>query len=1341
MYMSGTNSKKTEQKQTKKPPVVQARQQYSLRSRQRIADEKGAGKSVKMMENKAEKKESKTTQAEMSKITENNEMLQQLVQLLTLKIRADETQKDEGKLVVENFEKIIPEFDGNNMQVVAWFQNFELNADAYGLSDKQKYVQARAKMTRTAALFLESTAVFEYNTLRTKLIEEFAKGNVSSAEINRKLAERVKHKDESFHDYLLQMKCIAARGVIDIQSVIKYVVDGLNLKSDFKFTLYGCSTFKELREKYEVYESNQTNEKEEKRQNQPSKNKYSAQPKTEKKQHCFNCGANDHLRKNCQSEVKCFRCNENGHMSRNCKAAPNMKVVYEDRRLKKLRIGDVVVEALVDTGADVSIIKEAVVNKISGVKLQQSVSTLRGLGRGMTRPLGQFNAEVKIDEMQLTHRFLVVPQDAIACDALLGYDFVAKFRVQMTAAGYEFSPPAGEETVESNQLSILNILETNTDIDTSPQYKGAVETMIGNFNAMKKTAECPIQLKIVPDANIMPFRQAPSRIAVSEAEAVKHQINEWLDTGVIRQSTSNFASRLVVVKKKDGSNRICVDYRQLNKMVLKDCFPVPVIDDVLEKLQKAKFFTVMDLENGFFHVPVEENSKKFTAFITKEGLFEFNQAPFGFRNSPAIFIRFVNHVFQKLINEDVLDLYMDDIIIHAVTADECLRKMERVFNKSAEFGLKIKWKKCHFLQTKIHFLGHIIEDGKIKPGIEKTKAIGKFPAPQNIKALQSFLGLIGFFRKFIRGCSQIAKPLTDLLRKDESFRMGSAELQSLQKLKDALTSEPVLIIYDRDASTELHTDASKDGFGVTLLQWYDDQLYPVCYWSKKTTEAESRKHSYILEAKAVYLALKKFRQYLLGISFKLIIDCAAFKQTLKKQDVPRDVAEWVVYMEQFDFEVEHRPGNRLKHVDCLSRYPPQIMVISTEISARLKKAQESDAMVKAILEILSSRPYEDFKIKGCLLYKAVEGTDVLVVPKVIEKEIITEAHKAGHFGTQKTMHSIQQNYWIPHLEGKVSKVISNCVKCIIYNKKLGKKEGFLYKIDKGAEPLYTVHVDHLGVMDVTIKQYKHIFAIVDGFTKFVWLYPTKTTSSEEVLQKLRNWSDVFGNPCRIISDRGSAFTSAAFESYVKENGIEHIWSTTGVPRGNGQVERVNRSILAIISKLSADKPDKWFKFVPKVQRVINGTTHKSTKRSPCELMFGVKMRNDADCRILQMLDDEMYNSFDEERQKTRQEAKDEIQHAQDNYKKAFDKNRKNEHGYKLGDLVAIRRTQFVAGRKLASEYLGPYEVTKMKRSGRYEVRKVGNTEGPINTATSVDNMKLWRYAEVNEEAWSSEADD
>ncbi|XP_014759408.2 uncharacterized protein LOC26514645 [Drosophila ananassae] len=460
----------------------------------------------------------------MNLVTQNNEMLQQFVQLLTLKIRADEVQKDEGKLIVENFAKIIPEFDGSNMQVKAWFQNFELNADAYGLSEKQKYVQARAKMTHTAALFLKSAIVYEYDTLREVLIDEFARVKVGSAEINKQLMERVKLKNESFHEYLLQMKRIAARGVIDTESVIKYVVDGLNLKSDFKFTLYGCSSFKELREKYEVYESNQTYEKEEKRQIQPNRSKYGAQANSGKKQHCFNCGAQDHIRKDCESEVKCFRCNESGHMAKNCGTAPKISIAYEERRLKKLCIGDIWVEALVDTGADVSIIKEAVFKKMSGVSLQQSASTLRGLGNGVTRPLGQFNAEAKIDEMKLTHRFLVVPENAMVCDALLGYDFVAKFRVKMTAAGFEFYPPTGEETVESNQLSILNVIETNTDIETPPQLKEAVETMVSEFNMMEKTAECPIELKIVPDNNIVPFRQAPSCIAANEAQAVKLQV-------------------------------------------------------------------------------------------------------------------------------------------------------------------------------------------------------------------------------------------------------------------------------------------------------------------------------------------------------------------------------------------------------------------------------------------------------------------------------------------------------------------------------------------------------------------------------------------------------------------------------------------------------------------------------------------------------------------------------------------------------------------------------------------------------------------------------------------------
>ncbi|XP_033251130.1 uncharacterized protein LOC117190179 isoform X2 [Drosophila miranda] len=245
-------------------------------------------------------------------LEENTQTLQQLVQLLSMKINADEIdKKNDAKLVVENFAKIIPEFNGENMSVQQWFINFELNAEAYGLNDKQKYVQARAKMTGTAALFLESTAVYEYGQLRHQLLQEFECERLCSAQIHNQLSMRVKMAGESFHEYILQMKRIAARGTTDTESVIRYIVDGLNLKTDYKYTLYGCSSYKQLREKYEIYERTLAVDgglAPKQKDSQPF-GKKSNFTKYERKQHCYNCGSQEHLRKDCRAALKCFRCN------------------------------------------------------------------------------------------------------------------------------------------------------------------------------------------------------------------------------------------------------------------------------------------------------------------------------------------------------------------------------------------------------------------------------------------------------------------------------------------------------------------------------------------------------------------------------------------------------------------------------------------------------------------------------------------------------------------------------------------------------------------------------------------------------------------------------------------------------------------------------------------------------------------------------------------------------------------------------------------------------------------------------------------------------------------------
>ncbi|GFW81273.1 hypothetical protein TNCV_376211 [Trichonephila clavipes] len=298
-----------------------------------------------------------------------------------------------------------------------------------------------------------------------------------------------------------------------------------------------------------------------------------------------------------------------------------------------------------------------------------------------------------------------------------------------------------------------------------------------------------------------------------------------------------------------------------------------------------------------------------------------------------------------------------------------------------------------------------------------------------------------------------------------------------------------------------------------------------------------------------------------------------------------------------------------------------------------------------------------------------------------------EIHENGHFSVGKTEEIVKQEFFIPNLTNVVKKVIVNCVPCILANKKTGKKEGFLNPISKESIPLSTYHVDFIGPLPSTNKSYQHIFTVVDAFTKFTWLYPVKTVSAESALEKLKQQQKTFGNPIRIISGRGSAFTSKLFHDYCDEENIQHLQIATGVPRGNGQVERIHRTLIPVLTKLSLDDSTKWYKYVDRLQRILNSTICRSTKWTPFELLVGNKMRNKEDILIEDLL------------------------------------RRKKASLYKEGDLVAIQRTQFGAGRKLRPKFLGPYKVTKVNPQDRYEVEKVGQHEGPNSTTTSADLMK------------------
>lgn len=474
---------------------------------------------------------------------------------------------------------------------------------------------------------------------------------------------------------------------------------------------------------------------------------------------------------------------------------------------------------------------------------------------------------------------------------------------------------------------------------------------------------------------------------------------------------------------------------------------------------------------------------------------------------------------------------------------------------------------------------------------------------------------------------------------------------------------------------------------------------------------------------AVVKSLKAWRVLLHGHRFRVVTDCKAFAETMQKKDSTPKIARWAMSLQQFDFEVIHRPGNRMKHVDALSR----VMILQVDgLLESLKKNQQNDEHIKAVVEILSGQGnYENYELKNDLLYWRVDDRQLIVVPEQMQVEILRRVHEQGHFRAKKMEDIITREFYIPKLKEKIDRFVQNCVTCILVDRKAGKQEGMLHPIPKNDLPLITLHLDHLGPMPSTNKNYRYISTIVDAFTKFVWIFPVKSTTSEETVKKLEIINALFGNPSRVITDRGTAFTGSSFTNYCKDENIEVIHTTTGVQKGNGQVERVHRIIISVLAKLSIEKPEKWYMHTNKVQQFLNKTYQRSIGTTPFQLLCGVPMKIKDDINLKQLIEQEIVDSFESDREQLREQAKQQILAVANENKRTFNAKRKQSTRYEVGDLVAIKRTQFGTGLKLQAKNVGPYKITKSKGNYRYEVQKVGNHEGPFCTSSSSDYMTKW----------------
>lgn len=1265
---------------------------------------------------------------------------------------------------VMNFRDIedsIRTYDGSdNVCVRVWVREFEETAALMNWDELQKFVFAKKSIKGLAKTFISSERnISSWSKLKAALIDEFGKA-VNSALLHKKLVERKMKKDEGVREYFFHMKDLASRGSIEDGALIQYVIDGISDMNINKAILYGAKNLSEFKDKLKYYDilrekNKATNVKNEtkfdskqnvNKQSNESKNSNESSKKTFNSK-CYNCGEENHKSSECKNKekgTKCFSCNLFGHISKNCPSKKsnvvNVNVVNKYKNnamIKEIKFGDFKTSALFDTGSKFNIMTENVYKSLKNSKMTTSNVYLIGFGNkdeNKIKSIGRVNCAFEIDNENFELQFEVVPNICLDVPVVLGTEICSQAEIKINPSGLIIKKL--KQNDESDEHFLQNILKIDAkdfentfdfDVSVDEAAKQKVIEMVTKYKPNKiKTTN--VQMKIIlKDDN--PISSGPRRLPIAERGIVEQQVDEWLKNGIIEESESEYSSPVVLVRKRDGTPRLCVDYRRVNKVIVKDRFPLPLIEDQLDRLQNAKVFSTIDLKNGFFHVDVDETSRKYTSFVTHNGQYQFKKVPFGLSNSPGVFQRYVNAIFRDLARRGIALPYIDDVIIPADDEEQAIQRLEEVLNLCRDYGLEINFKKCQFLKRRVEFLGHVIENHEVSPSPAKVEALKKFKLPANLKELESFIGLANYFRKFVPNFSIIAKPLTDLRKKGQKFEIKDEQIASFDAIKDALCKKPTLRIFNQRLETEVHTDASMHGYGAVLLQRAPDDgcLHPIYFMSKKTTDAEKKYSSYELEVLAIIEALKKFRVYLLGLHFKLVTDCNAFTKTLEKKDLSTRVARWVLLLEEYDYEVEHRSGSQMRHVDALSRYPVMIIDEDTVI-AQIRNAQSKDDELAAIIEIVrNDAEFNNYFLKADVLFKLKDDRELIVIPESMQTNIIRQAHEKGHFAVKKTMEIIRQEYFIPNLEAKVQKIIGCCVHCILINRKRGKMEGELHPINKGDIPLNTYHVDFLGPLATTNKCYNHILAVIDAFTKFCWLYPTKTTSAKDLIAKLQQQSRIFGNPMNIISDRGSAFTSEDFKQYCSDENINHFLITTGLPRANGQVERLNAVIASVLAKLSFDDPTKWYKYVDIVQQIINSTYSRSTQMTPFELMVGVKMRTKEDLHLKELIEGEIVKQFNDDRDNMRQRAKESILRIQSENKRSYDKKRKPARRYNIGDLVAIKRTQFGGGLKLRPKYFGPYEVTRVKQNNSYDVIKVGTCEGPNRTTSCAEFMKPWLF--------------
>lgn len=889
------------------------------------------------------------------------------------------------------------------------------------------------------------------------------------------------------------------------------------------------------------------------------------------------------------------------------------------------------IEFFIDTGSSLSFLPESVV---STLKLQICPGTVKRVrvadGRFMP-VLGTCTLAVDFGVIRSDWKFHV----ARVTFAILGRDFLVQKHLLVDSAGPQLLRRPGSPSLMAIRAETLVDVAKQVGLPKQFLSYSATFGMSDSVNMQSFKVDSTFHyIKTEGQPCASPVR----RLSPVKLVALRKYIEDMLAGGVIRPSSSPWASPLQIAQKADGSWRICGDYRRLNLVTQKDSYPLPNILDVQSFLHGRKVFSKFDLYKGFWQLPMAPEDIQKTAMVTPLGLFEFVRMPFGLRNASQTFQRVVDSVFRGM--EDVF-VYVDDVLVASVDESSHLVTLKKVFDKLSQNGLGIHIAKCEFLKPSLRFLGFTIDKEGATVPEHRVQALLDIPLPSSPRGMQAFLGAVNFYRRFFAKLAGLAAPLykaANLLPATKPRHWDDAVKAAFDQVKHCIAAHTKLFHPRPGAHIAITTDASDLAMGGTLEQFTDGSWQPLAFFSKAWRPPQAKYAPYDKELVAIVESIKHFRYYIEGAVFTIFTDHLPLVRGLKKACVPLSSMQQrhFAFISEYTDDLRHLPGKnnlvadllsrpdgsggaqrhvksseddsgqQLASVDLPTRSTPRDDVfasLSNNFLQELAKAQSGDQDLQRRMRAHPER-FCTKTIEGVDLIGDSRGSFRIYVSPGCRTKVFQLVHAVGHPGIRQSKANITRSFLWPDMDRTVRAYVQACVSCQ-KTKTLVHDKRPLQHFPQPEARFEHLHMDIVGPLPPAKGNLKYWLTIVDRFSRYPTAIPLRAATTKAILAAfVDKWVAHFGLPMIVTTDQGSAFMSGLFRNFLQDHGIKWQPTTAYHPQANGLVERFHRRLKEAVTAMGGS----WAEKLPWALLAIRNANGPDIPFSPAQALFGINTR-------------------------------------------------------------------------------------------------------------------------------------